>query len=99
MEYLLLMVLITEYVMEEEDDTGDEDDKGWNCLWKHKKPRWLLDTFFKIICAVLIDMFCKENKTYKNSFSKKLDEKYKTKNTKFLHNFTWEKQAPPPLTK
>ena len=28
MEYLLLMVLITEYVMEEEDDTGDEDDKG-----------------------------------------------------------------------
>lgn len=27
-EYLLLMVLITEYVMEEEDDTGDEDDKG-----------------------------------------------------------------------
>ena len=28
MEYLLLIVLITEYVMEEEDDTGDEDDKG-----------------------------------------------------------------------
>ena len=28
MEYLLLMVLITEYVMEEEDDTGDDDDKG-----------------------------------------------------------------------
>ena len=44
----------------------------------------------------LLTSSAKKTKLTKNSFSKKLDEKYKTKNTKFLHNFTWEKQAPPP---